>query len=97
MGLQLEVEHREKFLGKGISLTTNLEISSETVKGNFIYSKPNFAYTDNTLFTSLNATTKDFLTDYGYKVSETGFAFEQNSNNIKMFSLVQNYLLESII
>ncbi len=63
------------FLGKGISLTTNLEISSDTVKGNFIYSKPNFAYTDNTLFTSLNATTKDFLTDYGYKVSETGFAF----------------------
>ena len=38
------------FLGKGISLTTNLEISSDTVKGNFIYSKPNFAYTDNTLF-----------------------------------------------
>ena len=75
MDLQLVVEYQKEILGKGIKLNTNLEISEETVKGNFIYSKPNFAYTDNTLFTSLNATSKDFLTDYGYKVSETGFAF----------------------
>ncbi len=74
----------KNFLGKGINLTTNIEISEESVKGNFIYSKPNFAYTDNTLFTSLNATTSDFLTLFGYKVSETGFSigteFEQYEN-----------------
>ena len=65
----------KNFLGKGIQLSTNIEFSKESIRGNFVYSKPNFAYTDNTLFTSLNATTKDFLTDYGYKVSEQGFSF----------------------
>ena len=44
----------KNFLGKGINLNTNLEISEDSIKGQFIYSKPNFAYTDNTLFTSLS-------------------------------------------
>lgn len=74
----------KNFLGKGINLNTNLEISEDAIKGQFIYSKPNFAYTDNTLSTSLSATTSDFLTDYGYKVSKTGFSigttFEQYEN-----------------
>tara|TARA_B100001121_G_scaffold206789_1_gene180932 strand:+ start:750 stop:2999 length:2250 start_codon:yes stop_codon:yes gene_type:complete len=74
----------KNFLGKGINLSTNLEISEESVKGQFIYSKPNFAYTDNTLFTSLRSTTTDNLTDFGYKVSNTGLSigteFEQYEN-----------------
>ena len=74
----------KNFLGKGINLETNLEVSEETIKGKFVYSKPNFAYTDNTLFTSIKATTSDFLTDYGYKVKETGFSlgttYEQYEN-----------------
>ena len=72
------------FLGKGINLNTNLEISDSSVKGQFIYSKPNFAYTDNTLFTSLNSTSTDNLGDFGYKTSELGFSlgteFEQYEN-----------------
>ncbi len=72
------------FLGKGISLSTNLEISEESVKGAFVYSKPNFAYSDNTLFTSLKSTSTDNLGDFGYKVSETGVSvgseFEQYEN-----------------
>jgi len=74
----------KNFLGKGINLETNLEISEETIKGKFVYSKPNFAYTDNTLFTSIKATTSDFLNDYGYKIKETGFSlgttYEQYEN-----------------
>ncbi len=74
----------KNFLGKGINLETNLEISEETIKGKFVYSKPNFAYTDNTLFTSIKATTSDFLTDFGYKIKETGFSlgttYEQYEN-----------------
>jgi len=72
------------FLGKGINLSTNLEISEESVKGAFVYSKPNFAYSDNTLFTSLRSTSTDNLGDFGYKVSETGVSvgseFEQYEN-----------------
>ena len=71
----------KNFLGKGINLNTNIEISEEKIKGQFIYSKPNFAYTDNTLFTSFTSSTDDFLTSFGYKASKIGFSigtkFEQ--------------------
>jgi outer membrane protein insertion porin family len=66
--------NEKNFLGKGINLITDLEISQETVKGKFVYSKPNFAYTDNTLFTSIEATSTDLLSDFGYKVSKNGFS-----------------------
>ena len=72
------------FMGKGIKLNTNLELTPETIKGQFIYAKPNFNYTDNTLFTSIKSSTSDFLTDSGYKTSNIGFSlgtkFEQFQN-----------------
>ena len=64
----------KNFLGKGINLSTNLELSENSIKGQFVYSKPNFAYTDNTLNTSLISTTTDNLSDFGYKVSELGLS-----------------------
>ncbi len=74
----------KNFLGKGINLKTNLELSDTSIKGQFVYSKPNFAYTDNTLSTSLFSTTTDNLTDFGYKVSELGLSlgtsYEQYEN-----------------
>ncbi len=74
----------KNFLGKGINLKTNIQLSEDAIKGQFIYSKPNFAYTDNTLFTSLESTSKDYLKDFGYKVSNVGFSlgteFEQYEN-----------------
>ena len=74
----------KNFLGKGINLDTNLELTPESVKGRFIYAKPNFNNSDNTLFTSLKSSTTDVLTDSGYKTSELGFSlgtkFEQFQN-----------------
>ena len=74
----------KNFLGKGINLDTNLQLTPESVKGIFVYSKPNFNNTDNTLFTSLKSSTTDLLTDSGYKTSELGFSlgtkFEQFMN-----------------
>ncbi len=74
----------KNFLGKGINLSTNLEVSEESVKGTFVYAKPNFNYTDNTLFTSVKSTTTDNLSDSGYKVNNVGFSlgtrFEQYEN-----------------
>ncbi|MDA9702522.1 outer membrane protein assembly factor BamA [Candidatus Pelagibacter sp.] len=72
------------FLGKGIKLNTNFEVTSDSIKGQFIYAKPNFNYSENTLFTSIKSSTSDFLTDSGYKTSEIGFSlgtkFEQFQN-----------------
>ena len=74
----------KNFLGKGINLKTQLEISEESIKGQFVYSKPNFNYSENTLFTSLKSTTTDRLTDNGYKISTAGFSlgtkFQQYEN-----------------
>ena len=72
------------FLGKGIKLNTNLELTADSIKGQFIYAKPNFNYSDNTLFTSVKSSTTDLLTNSGYKTSEIGFSlgteFEQFQN-----------------
>ena len=74
----------KNFLGKGINLNTNLEFTPESIKGRFIYARPNFNYSDNTLFTSVKSSTSDFLTDSGYKTSNIGFSlgtkFEQFQN-----------------
>ena len=60
----------KNFLGKGINLNTQLEISEDKIKGQFIYSKPNFNYSDNTLFTSIRSSTTDRLKNFGYETSE---------------------------
>ena len=72
------------FLGKGIKLDTNVKVSAQSLTGQFIYSKPNFNYTDNTLFTSLKSVKTDYLTDFGYKTNTASFSvgtsFEQYEN-----------------
>ncbi len=72
------------FLGKGIKLNTNIELTPESIKGQFVYAKPNFNYSDNTLFTSLRSSNSDFLDTSGYKTSDISFSlgtrFEQFQN-----------------
>ena len=74
----------KNFLGKGINLSTNLELSESSIKGSLNYVKPNFAYSENSLFTSLNSTSSDNLSDFGYKTTDLGFSlgteFEQYEN-----------------
>ena len=71
----------KNFLGKGINLDSNFQISDDGIKGSITYSKPNFNYTDNTLFTSIKSTTQDSLSNYGYKITTVGLSigtsFEQ--------------------
>ena len=72
------------FLGKGISLDTNIQLSKEGLKGRFVYLKPNFNYSDNSLSTSLIAETLDKLNTNGYKNTNVGFSlgtqFQQYEN-----------------
>jgi len=63
------------FLGKGIKLDTNLMVSDDSIKGKFTYLKPNFGYGDNDLFTSIESSSTDNLTESGYKTSNLGFSF----------------------
>ena len=72
------------FLGRGIKLNTNLQLSENTIKGQFVYEKPNFNYSDNSLFTSIRSTNSDNINDFGYKTSDIGLSlgtsFEQFEN-----------------
>ena len=72
------------FLGKGIKLDSNLTVDENRVTGQFVYSKPNFNYTDNTLFTSIRSSSSDYIGDYGYKTNENsisvGTTFQQYEN-----------------
>ena len=71
-------------MGKGVTLKSDFQISSDGVKGSIIYSKPNFNYTDNTLSTSLKSTSQDKLSSAGYKITTVGASlgtvFEQYEN-----------------
>ena len=74
----------KNFLGKGVTLKSDFQISSDGVKGSIIYSKPNFNYTDNTLTTAVKSTSQDKLSTAGYKITtvgaSVGTAFEQYDN-----------------
>ena len=69
------------YLGKGISLSTNLTISEDEIKGKFRVVNPNFRNSDRSLNTTIESSNSDFLSTGGFKTSRTGFSlgtgFEQ--------------------
>ena len=62
------------FIGKNISLNTNIRINEESVKGSFSVVNPNWNYSDKALITSIESSVTDRLTDYGYETNKTGFS-----------------------
>ena len=61
------------FLGKGISLNTQLKISEEDLKGGFTVSNPNFKNTDKSVFLNIQSLETDKLKTSGYKTNKSGF------------------------
>jgi len=66
------------YLGKGIGLDTELNLSTNSIKGSFTVTNPNFNDTDKSLITSVETTEIDRLTDFGYKTNRTGFSVGTN-------------------
>jgi outer membrane protein insertion porin family len=66
------------YLGKGLGLNANLELTSETVKGLFSITNPNYNDTDKKVYLSLEASETDKLKDFGYKTKRTGFSYGTN-------------------
>ena len=63
------------FLGKGIKLDTSATVSDSSVEFSFTSINPNFRNSDRSLKTSLENTSRNFMTKYGYKSTKTGFTF----------------------
>ena len=66
------------FLGKGISLNTQLKLSEEDIKGNFTISNPNFNNSDKSVFLNIQALETDRMSSSGYKTNKTGFSVGTN-------------------
>tara|TARA_B100000963_G_scaffold328406_1_gene316880 strand:- start:4739 stop:6976 length:2238 start_codon:yes stop_codon:yes gene_type:complete len=63
------------FLGKGVKLSSSLDLTEDSIRGLFSVTNPNFNYSDKSLSTSVESTNVDKLTDSGYKSTKTGFTF----------------------
>ena len=63
------------FLGRGIGLDSNFSISSDSFKGKFTVTNPNFRNSDKSVNFSAEAIETDNYKKFGYKSNKTGFSF----------------------
>ena len=62
------------YLGKGIQLANTVAINSESIKGNFSVTNPNFRNTSKSVNFNLEAQETDRLKNFGYKTNKQGFS-----------------------
>ena len=69
------------WLGRGIKLSTQLDLTEETISGFLNISNPNFNYSGNSVDASISISSSDMTKTSGYESSKTGFSlgtgFEQ--------------------
>ena len=63
------------YLGKGVSVDTNANISADSIRGQLIIENPNYKNSDKSVNFSIQASENDKLDTYGYKSTRTGFSF----------------------
>ena len=75
------------FLGNGISLDTNFLLSSDSFKGKFSVSNPNFNNSDKSIYVSAEAIETDNYKSFGYKTNKTGLSIGTDFEYLKDFYL----------
>ena len=66
------------FLGKGIGLDSNFQIATDSFKGKFSVTNPNFNNSYKSLYISAEATETDNYETFGYKTNKTGTSIGTN-------------------
>jgi len=83
------------YLGKGITLDSNLTLSDDQIKGKFSVINPNFRNTDRSINTIVESTSSDYMTSSGYKTTRTGLklgtGFEQYADLFFNFDISAYY------
>ena len=83
------------YLGLGIKLDTELNITEDSVKGKFSVLNPNYKNSDKKLKTVIESSSTDFLSTSGYKTDRTGLTlgteFEQMNDLFVNFELSNFY------
>ena len=62
------------FMGNGIGLDTNFQLSTDNFKGKFSVTNPNYKNSDKSLYISAQASENDNMETFGYKNNKTGFS-----------------------
>ena len=81
-GTSFQIAIKENnWLGRGIELSTQLDLTEETISGFLNVSNPNFNYSGNSVDASISVSASDMTGTSGYESSKTGFSlgtgFEQ--------------------
>ena len=75
------------YLGKGLSVNADATISTDSLKGNFSITNPNYNNSDKSIFVNIKAEEIDKLKDFGYKTNKTGFSLGTKFEYLKDFNL----------
>ena len=62
------------YLGRGVLVDSNISLSEKSIKGNLFISNPNYKNSDKSLNLSLQSSSTDRLSTFGYKSNVTGFS-----------------------
>jgi outer membrane protein insertion porin family len=63
------------YLGKGLGVSANLSLDTDSIKGSFLIENPNFNDTNKSVYSRFDAIETDKLKDFGYKTNKIGFGF----------------------
>ena len=77
----------KNFIGNGVQLDSNFNLSSESFKGKFTVLNPNFKNSDKSLFVSAEASEDDNFNTFGYKTNKTGIRIGTNFEYLNDFYL----------
>jgi outer membrane protein insertion porin family len=75
------------YLGKGIAVDANINISTDSIKGNYAITNPNYKNSDKSAYLNIKAEETDKLKDFGYKTNKTGLALGTSFEYLKDFKL----------
>jgi outer membrane protein insertion porin family len=74
------------YLGKGVAVDADITFSTDSIKGNYSITNPNFNNSDKSVFFNIKAEETDKLRDFGYKTNKTGFALGTSFEYLKDFN-----------
>ena len=63
------------YLGKGLGLSAEMILNSESIKGTLALTDPNFNDSDKSVYFKIEAAEDDKLKNFGYKTKRTGFTY----------------------
>ena len=66
------------FLGQGIRLNSDLTLATDSLKGKFSITNPNYKNSDKSIYITLDASETDNYKKFGYKTNKTGFTLGTN-------------------